>query len=89
MYCHQFPAPFLLKKVSIIYYRDIFITYYTGSDECDSFDCGNGTCTVDKPGSFTCVCPPGYTFILEQQQCIGNLKSLAMLQCNLWPWPMA
>ena len=44
-------------------------------DECGSHVCGNGTC-INMPGSFICICPPGYTFNRDQQ-CTGEDYDLA------------
>ena len=45
-------------------------TYFIDIDECDSYDCGNGTC-INIPGSYICICPSGYIFNFDDLQCTG------------------
>ena len=51
-------------------YDHLFV--FIDVNECDSFDCGNGTC-INMPGSYTCICPSGYIFNFDDLQCIGIL----------------
>ena len=44
---------------------------YSDVDECisSSHDCGTGIC-INTPGSYICVCPPGYVFNIDSRQCV-------------------
>ena len=49
----------------------------TDIDECASMSslCPGGTC-VNTPGSYLCICLPGYTIDPIKESCIGNYHNL-------------
>ncbi len=61
----------------------------TDVDECNSnsYDCGNGTCVNEPAGSYTCICPLGYTF---NRLCIGKFYTTIIVTLYKNPWkPLA
>lgn len=54
---------------------------FTDIDECREGKCQNGHCT-NQPGSFTCVCPPGFDVSPDGERCTDHDECAEIGMCT-------